>query len=202
MMFLILALASYILFALLEAFIGHWAYIIWLVILAIVGVLNIKKIAIINPLLLIGFPLMLTSYWLNQHFYAGVISRWPTVIVTLTWTLAACVAAKVKKKHLRLAICALALSIIAFTTFTSLPKYTYAEAKEIIAQEINITAADLGPGLGRMPILRHLDSRPSFFVDSSYFFDDLSAEKSTSYIFDPVSGRWGKATSTTEPFLP
>ena len=127
-MVLVLALASYIIFVLAEAIIGQWACLVWLAILAVLAVLYIRKIVNFNPLLLPGIPLMLASYWLNRHFFAGVISRWPTVIVTLIWTLAAAVA-KDKKKIFKLVTCALAAVIIVLTTFISLPKYTYAEAK-------------------------------------------------------------------------
>ncbi|NLY32735.1 MAG: hypothetical protein GX065_08065 [Firmicutes bacterium] len=204
-MVLVLALASYIIFVLAEAIIGQWACLVWLAILAVLAVLYIRKIVNFNPLLLPGIPLMLASYWLNRHFFAGVISRWPTVIVTLIWTLAAAVA-KDKKKTFKLITCALAAVIIVLTTFVSLPKYTYAEAKEVLAQELNISAADLGPGYGRMPIIRQLgSSRPSFFVNSSYFFDNLAAEIGTTLIFNPVSGEWVEVnpfSSVAPPFLP
>lgn len=138
---------------------------------------------------------MIISLWLNFEVYAGVISRWPIHIITLTWTLAANYA-RGRHRSQKLAIYGLATAIIVVTFYFSLPKYTYSQAKEILAEELNIKTGQLGPGLGRMPIIPCLGStRPSIFVESSYFFDAESAGEITTYLFNPVSGEWKEANS-------
>jgi hypothetical protein len=119
----------------------------------------------------------------------------------MTWTLAAYYA-KGRQKLQKLAIYALATALIVLTTYFSLPKYTYAHAKEILAEELNIKAEQLGPGLGSISIIRcYGHSRPSIFVESGYFFDAESAGEITTYFFNPVSGEWKESKPSVGPVL-
>lgn len=190
---LVLTFGLWLIVGVLDLVIGSWAYIVFVLASIVLLGLNIKKLALINPVILLIIPLMVISLWLNLDIYAGVISRWPTLIITMTWTLAAYYA-KGRQKFRKLAIYGLATAIIVVTLYFSLPKYTYAQAKEILAEELNIKTEQLGPGLGRMPIIPCLGpTRPSIFVESSYFFDAESAGEVTTYLFNPVSGEWQEA---------
>lgn len=56
-----------------------------------------------------------------------------------------------------------------------------------------------------MPTIRcYGSSRPSIFVESSYFFDAESAGEITTYLFEPASGEWKDVSHNatgTEPVV-
>lgn len=137
--------------------------------------------------LILPVPLGLTM--LNTLLFAGVVSRWPNWIIIFTWGIGIYFSPKVQRPW-KFALYCLIIVLIGLTVFLSLPKYTYAQAKDIIAGELKVDAAQLGPGFGFLRITKHIGSWPSLFVNCSYLYDAKMGETVTTYAFDPVNGHW------------
>lgn len=173
----------------LVSIIGNWAYIPFSLVAIGLLVLNLKAMVRFDSALILIVPLMMISMWLNYEIYAGVVTRWPTLIINAIWVLT--VYAGKKLKFPKQALYALAMVLMVLITYLSLPKFTYAQARDILAEELELTVDNLGPGMGFMPTILCLGSgRPSLFVDRGYFFDAVVAEEVATYLFDPVSGEW------------
>lgn len=168
---------------------GNWAYIPFSLVAIGLLVLNLRAMVRFDSALILIVPLMMISMWLNYDIYAGVITRWPTLIISAIWVLTVCAGKKLNFP--KQVLYALAMVLIVLITYLSLPKYTYAQAKDILAEELELSVDNLGPGMGIMPTILCLgSSRPSLIVDRSYFFDAVVDEEVSTYLFDPVSGEW------------
>jgi hypothetical protein len=142
---------------------------------------------------LLGIPLAVGLSVVNHRSYAGVISPWPLFIIALAWALAFILGRK-RPKTLQIGFFALMAIAIVITTYLSLPKHTYAQAKAFLAGELELSRDQLGPGLGFMPSIQCFGAaRPSIFVNRAYFFDAQAQGMVATYFFDPVSGEWFEA---------
>jgi len=133
-------------------------------------------------------PICLALSWVNYSLYGGVISELPISIIVSAWQLIIYLARQ-KPKELKIAMYCLLVTIIALTTLISLPKYTYTQACDKLAIELEFDNSQVGPGwLRTMGTVSA--TRPSIFVNRVYFLGAEAQGVVSNYVFDPVSGEW------------
>jgi len=171
--------------------------------------LRLNKAGRLSPFMLLSIPMVFLAQGLNKVMFMGVVTPWPFMTIGVLWVVA--VYYSLTKPRLKVSIYSLTTVIVVLLVFLSLPKYTFFEARKIIAQDLGIRVQELKPGLGMAYRIRCLgSSRPSLFVNSAYLFDTATEEIIATYCFDPVSGEWEEIErrpvsgpeDASEPYLP
>lgn len=136
-------------------------------------------------------PVILTGFlWYYFKVFVGVINpRLPVLISTITLVLSMLLTVKLSKAVWRIVInSSLAAVIVVSMALCPLHAFTYAEGKELLSKELDetVSSAHTKIVLSKAPGI-YMDC-----IDYLYVFEVIDSESLTTYVFDPLTGKWAE----------